>query len=251
MFDEKRYKKDNEITLTRTKTLLEPTKLTESEKAQIKRKHLEAEQSILDDVISEIYSSEKEYTVADFPIKLDVTFKYPEELDCKDFILLLSEDNFYLFPKADYQEIVKLKDEYLQTKPYWKLIENKKVKKIYDLLPQRLHKKFTNLYNTYKFYESIGNIFVNWITMVCVFTPTFFILANFAFAPKLTKWEQIFGMIWFFVFFFYVTFLAAAGVGRMDNFINIEEFFKKYIMLEYKGIKLSNCRIFRNIENSI
>jgi len=36
MFDEKRYKKDNEITLTRTKTLLEPTELTENEKALIK-----------------------------------------------------------------------------------------------------------------------------------------------------------------------------------------------------------------------
>ena len=62
--------------------MLEPTKLTESEKAQIKRKHLEAEQSILDDVISEIYSSEKEYTEEDFPIKLDDVFEYPEELDC-------------------------------------------------------------------------------------------------------------------------------------------------------------------------
>lgn len=243
MFDEKRYKKDNEITLTRTKTLLEPTKLTESEKALIKRK----EQSLLDEVISEIYSSEKEYTVADFPIKLDVTFKYPEELDCKDFILLLSEGNFYLFPNADYQEIVKLKDEYLQTKPYWKLIENKKVKKIYDLLPQKFHKKFTNLYNTYKFYESIGNILG--ITMVCVFTATALIIANFAFAPKLTKGEQIFGVIWFFVFFSYIVFLGVAGVGRIDNLIDIEEFFKNYIMLEYKGIKLSNCRIFRNIEN--
>lgn len=246
MFDEKRYKKDNETTLTRTKTLLEPTKLTESEKALIKEKHLKAEQSILDEVISEIYSSEKEYTVADFPIKLDVTFKYPEELDCKDFILLLSEGNFYLFPNADYQEIVKLKDEYLQTKPYWKLIENKKVKKIYDILPQKFHKKFTNLYNTYKFYESIGNIFVNWITMVCVFTPTVLIIANFASAPKLTKWEQIFGMIWFFVFSSYIIFLGVAGVGRIDNLIDIEEFFKNYIMLEYKGINLSNYRVYGN-----
>jgi len=85
--------------------------------------------------------------------------------------------------------------------------------------------------------------------MVCVFTPTVLIFANFAFAPKLTKWEQIFGIIWFFVFFSYVTFLGVAGVGRIDNLIDIEEFFKNYIMLEYKGIKLSNCRIFRNIEN--
>lgn len=239
MFDEKRYKKDNEATLTRTKTLLEPTKLTESEKALIKEKHLKAEQSILEDVISEIYSSEKEYTEEDFPIKLGNVFEYPEELDCKDFILVLSERKFYLLPKADYQEIIKLKDEYLQNQPFWDLIENKKIRKIYELLPVKQYKKFERFYNIYNAFKTLSSIVIKLLIPIVIMGIIYFIIPS-----KILE-----GIVMFVLSICcYLAIITTVLGVYVETFLptRFEELFTKYPIIEYKGINLSKYRVYGN-----
>lgn len=216
-----------------------PTELTEKEKALIKEKQIEAEQSILDNVISEIYSSEKEYTEEDFPIKLDDVFEYPEELDCKDFILVLSERKFYLLPKADSQEIIKLKDEYLQGQPFWDWIENKKIRKIYELLPVKQYKKFERFYNIYNTSQTLNSIVIKLIIPIVIMGIIYFIIPS-----KIV--EAILGIV----------LSICCDIAILTTFLDVyvetflptrfEELLTKYPIIEYKGINLSNYRVYGN-----
>lgn len=216
-----------------------PTELTEKEKALIKEKQIEAEQSILDNVISEIYSSEKEYTEEDFPIKLDDVFEYPEELDCKDFILVLSERKFYLLPKADYQEIIKLKDEYLQKQPFWDWIENKKIRKIYELLTVKQYEKFERLYKLYNASKTLNSIVIKLIIPIVIMGIIYFIIPS-----KIV--EDIV------MFVLSVCCSLATLTTILDVYVEtflpsrFEELFTKYPIIEYKGINLSNYRVYGN-----
>lgn len=216
-----------------------PIKLTEEEKALIKEKQIEAEQSILDNVISEIYSSEKEYTEEDFPIKLDDVFEYPEELDCKDFILVLSERKFYLLPKADYQEIIKLKDEYLQKQPYWDWIEDKKIRKIYELLPVKQYKKFERFYNIYNASETLNSIVIKLIIPIVIIGIIYYII----------PFKFVEGFVTCFLgVCCYLAIIATFLEVYKETFLpsRFEELLTKYPIIEYKGINLSNNRVYGN-----
>lgn len=102
MYDRKSYQRELKLT--------NPTSMTKEEKEALEAKEIEGEKDNYKRIINKIFDSSKKYTFKDFPIKLDTTFRYPQEVAdiSKDFCLLHEKqtNTFYLLPIEDYKVVV-------------------------------------------------------------------------------------------------------------------------------------------------
>lgn len=102
MYDKESYQKELKLT--------NPTSMTKEEKEALEAKEIEGEKDIYKGIINKILDSPKKYSFKDFPIKLDTTFRHPQEVaNISDDFCLLHEkrtNTFYLLPIEDYKLIV-------------------------------------------------------------------------------------------------------------------------------------------------
>lgn len=144
-----------------------------------------------------------------------------------------------MLPKADYQEIIKLKDEYLQNQPFWDLIENKKIRKIYELLPVKQYKKFERFYNIYNAFKTLSSIVIKLLIPIVIMGIIYFIIPS-----KILEGIVMFVLS---ICCYLVIITTVLGV-YVETFLptRFEELLTKYPIIEYKGINLSNYRVYRN-----
>lgn len=102
MYDRESYQKELKLT--------NPTSMTKEEKEALEAKEIKGEKDTYKGIINKILDSPKKYSLKDFPVKLDTTFRHPQEVVnlSEDFCLLHDEriDSFYLFPVEDYRLII-------------------------------------------------------------------------------------------------------------------------------------------------
>lgn len=102
MYDRESYQKELKLT--------NPTSMTKEEREALEAKEIKGEKDTYKGIINKILDSPKKYSFKDFPIKLDTTFRHPQEVaNISDDFCLLHEkrtDTFYLFPIEDYKLIV-------------------------------------------------------------------------------------------------------------------------------------------------